>query len=129
MNLRDAAQQALEALELYQSEMSVKLFDTAVTALHAALSDEAMQRLTDVQQEMEQPMTDCHDKEGQVKHQIYEQALKIAKTDAVWWRKKNKIQQQNGAPEFALQGMLASLWLKGFYAGVRHEKSQRGNER
>lgn len=53
--LREAAQQALEALEQcgfddtrrnYQFEGDVR------SALRAALSEEAMQRLTDVQQEM-----------------------------------------------------------------------------
>lgn len=38
-NLREAAQQALEVLELCQSEMSVKLFDMAVTTLRDALDD------------------------------------------------------------------------------------------
>lgn len=54
MNLRKAAQQALEALEEYQQKGAPFMScDAAVDALRAALSDEAMQRLTDVQQEME----------------------------------------------------------------------------
>jgi hypothetical protein len=62
MNLREAAQQALEALEdshqninperRYADELTRQIAD-AITSLRAALAEDAMQRLTDVQQEME----------------------------------------------------------------------------
>jgi len=52
-DLRDAARQALEALEHYaQFGATVKGSD-AITALRAALAEEALQRLTDVNQEIE----------------------------------------------------------------------------
>ena len=47
--LREAAQQALEALDAYSWEQ----VDAARTALKAALAEEALQRLTDVSQEIE----------------------------------------------------------------------------
>lgn len=64
MNLREAAQQALEALEGWnnygkwvwpESALAQAKRNTteALTALRAALSEDAMQRLTDVQQEMD----------------------------------------------------------------------------
>lgn len=56
MSLRDAAQQALDALELGCTDHEgnpVDLVGPAITALRAALAENAMQRLTDVQQEME----------------------------------------------------------------------------
>lgn len=63
MNLKEAAQQALEALDLAQalSERSAhhaKILD-AYEALRAALAEDAMQRLTDVQQEMEATCQEC----------------------------------------------------------------------
>jgi phosphoenolpyruvate-protein kinase (PTS system EI component) len=39
--LQEAAQKALEALETYQSKMSVHKFDSAITALRAALAEDA----------------------------------------------------------------------------------------
>jgi hypothetical protein len=54
MNLRKAAQQALEALEEYQAKGApFWACDGAVAALRTALSEDAMERLTDVQQEMD----------------------------------------------------------------------------
>lgn len=61
MNLREAAQQALGALESWRktyldcgwSNEELRRVTKAINALRAALSEEAMQRLTDVQQEME----------------------------------------------------------------------------
>ena len=57
MNLREAAQQALEALEEYSPIPTDgpwhKRHHKAITALRAALAETAMQRLTDVQQEMD----------------------------------------------------------------------------
>ena len=55
MNLREAAQQALEAFDKHATwhEKGCVYLDPAIDALRAALSEEAMQRLTDVQQEME----------------------------------------------------------------------------
>jgi hypothetical protein len=54
-NLRQAAQQALEALWYYHATEFSK--DThagkAIAVLQAALAEDALQRLTDVQQEME----------------------------------------------------------------------------
>ena len=55
--LREAAQQALEALEDHAKQyphMQKGYTVDAITALRAALAEDAMQRLTDVQQEMEQ---------------------------------------------------------------------------
>jgi exonuclease VII small subunit len=54
MKLREAAQQALEAIELHLQwhESGCVYLEPAVTALRAALAEDAMQRLTDVQQEM-----------------------------------------------------------------------------
>lgn len=62
MNLREAAAQALEALEdshqninperRYADELTRQIAD-AITSLRVALSEDAMQRLTDVQQEMD----------------------------------------------------------------------------
>jgi hypothetical protein len=60
MNLREAAQQSLEALELHLQwhESGCVYLEPAVIALRAALAEDAMQRLTDVQQEMERkPLT------------------------------------------------------------------------
>lgn len=63
--LRDAAQQALEAMEVWGDSLFDEnalpgwrfsvLGEKAITDLRAALSEEAMQRLTDVQQEIEAP--------------------------------------------------------------------------
>lgn len=50
--LRDAAQQALEALERADKISGYGNNRKAITALRAALAEDAMQRLTDVQQEM-----------------------------------------------------------------------------
>ena len=63
MNLREAAQQALEILEEIHpgnmTPLAEGAWSTAITALRAALAEGAMQRLTDVQQEMERkPLTD-----------------------------------------------------------------------
>ncbi len=56
-DLRDAAQQALEALEdSCAPRLSTKhyaAYDEAITALRAALVEDALQRLTDVSQEIE----------------------------------------------------------------------------
>ena len=59
MNLREAAQQALEALSVLKPDNweDKELQIQAWEALRAALSEEAMQRLTDVQQEMEPAIT------------------------------------------------------------------------
>jgi len=53
-DLRDAARQALEALE-YHVEQTRPIWKTsqAIDALRAALAEEALQRLTDVHQEIE----------------------------------------------------------------------------
>ena len=51
MNFREAAQQALEALEEY--EKSYQAVADGLKPLRAALAEDAMQRLTDVQQEMD----------------------------------------------------------------------------
>jgi hypothetical protein len=55
-DLRTAAQQALEALEGWKddapSQWSTK-DENIITALRAALAEEALQRLTDVHQEIE----------------------------------------------------------------------------
>ena len=63
MNLREAAQQALEALQIWQDSLTnpsampgwrfAVVGEKAITALRDALSEDAMQRLTDVQQEMD----------------------------------------------------------------------------
>jgi len=54
-NLRQAAQQALEALEaaLSDDQPYIERCKQTRTALRAALAEDALQRLTDVQQEME----------------------------------------------------------------------------
>jgi hypothetical protein len=53
--LREAAQQALEALEYYEHRKLDWCYadEAAITALRAALAEEALQRLTDVHQEIE----------------------------------------------------------------------------
>jgi len=52
--LRTAAQQALEALEMAEFDPhSSDAVHKSITALRAALAGEALQRLTDVQQEIE----------------------------------------------------------------------------
>mgnify|MGYP003652254974 CR=1 FL=1 len=57
MNLREAAQQALEILEEIHpgnmTPLAEGAWSTAITALRAALAETAMQRLTDEQQEIE----------------------------------------------------------------------------
>lgn len=57
MNLREAAQQALELLEEIHpgnmTPLAEGAWNTAITALRAALAEDAMQRLTDVQHEIE----------------------------------------------------------------------------
>jgi hypothetical protein len=60
MNLRESAQQALEALELAQTDVhwelnspTRKFLRKAEKNLRAALAEEAMQRLTDTQQEIQ----------------------------------------------------------------------------
>jgi hypothetical protein len=55
MNLREAAQQALEAIELHLQwhESGCVYLEPAVTALRDALAEDAMQRLTDEQQMIE----------------------------------------------------------------------------
>jgi hypothetical protein len=57
MNLREAAQQALELFEEIHpgnmTPMAEGAWNTAITALRAALAEDAMQRLTDVQQMIE----------------------------------------------------------------------------
>lgn len=55
MNLREAAQQALDAMELHLQwhESGCVYLEPAVTSIRAALAEDAMQRLTDVQQEMD----------------------------------------------------------------------------
>jgi hypothetical protein len=61
--LHEAAQQALEALE-YINKYGFVLADyegpmeQAITALRAALAEEALQRLTDVHQEIEAALKD-----------------------------------------------------------------------
>jgi len=59
-NLRQAAQQALEALWYYHATEFSK--DThagkAIAVLQAALAEDALQRLTDVQQEMEDSLSE-----------------------------------------------------------------------
>jgi hypothetical protein len=61
-NLRQAAQQALEALEhslpFHETVERLEAHNKAITALRAALSEEALQRLTDVQQEMEDSLAE-----------------------------------------------------------------------
>ena len=52
MNLREAAQQALEALDSMYGRKPERV-EKVITALRVALADGAMQRLTDVQQEMD----------------------------------------------------------------------------
>lgn len=56
MSLREAAQQALEALEDIFGKNKVDV--GAINVLRAALAEDAMQRLTDVQQEMEATIKD-----------------------------------------------------------------------
>ena len=53
--LREAAQQALEALEYYEHRKLDWCYadEAAITALRAALAEEALQRLTDANQEIE----------------------------------------------------------------------------
>jgi len=56
--LREAAQQALEALEAMQSYAAAErkgllICDESITALRAALAEDALQRLTDANQEIE----------------------------------------------------------------------------
>lgn len=68
MSLRDAAQQALEALEVWRDSLTDPsaipgwrfsvVGEKAIANLRAALADDAMQRLTDVQQEMEAALAD-----------------------------------------------------------------------
>ena len=61
MNLREAAEQALDALELGCTDHEgnkVDLVGPAITALRAALAEDAMQRLTDVQQMIESHIGD-----------------------------------------------------------------------
>jgi hypothetical protein len=54
MNLREAAQQALEALERYQvKRQDFDRFADEIANLRAALAEDSMQRLTNEQQEME----------------------------------------------------------------------------
>jgi len=59
ITLEQAARQALEALDgIHPGNMTPMAegnWQKAITALRSALSEEALQRLTDVQQEMEQP--------------------------------------------------------------------------
>lgn len=89
MNLREAAKQALEALEDHATQyphMQKGYTVDAITSLRAALDENAMQRLTDEQQMIErgtkawagvpdatawveelrghEPVTDCHEKDG-----------------------------------------------------------------
>jgi len=57
-DLRTAAQQALEALEAMQSyaaaeRKGLRICDESITALRAALAEDAMQKFTDVNQELE----------------------------------------------------------------------------
>jgi hypothetical protein len=54
-NLRTAAQQALEALEYYEHRKLDWCYadEAAITALREALTEEALQRLTDANQEIE----------------------------------------------------------------------------
>ena len=70
--LREAAQQALEALEYYEHRKLDWCYadEAAITALRAALTEEALQRLTDANQEIESMIVDegcfergcaCHD--------------------------------------------------------------------
>ena len=63
MNLREAAQRALEILEEIHpgnmTPLAEGAWNTAITALRAALAEDAMQRLTDVQQEMEYHFRDA----------------------------------------------------------------------
>lgn len=63
--LREAVRQALAALEKEASSFDgwLSMMQSARTALRAALAEDALQRLTDVQQEMER-VTDCHKKGG-----------------------------------------------------------------
>ena len=57
MNLKEAAHQALELLEEIHpgnmTPLAEGAWNTAITALRAALAEDAMQRLTDVHQDME----------------------------------------------------------------------------
>jgi hypothetical protein len=52
-DLRDAARQALEALNPMQNNRDDTAIQRAISALKAALAEEALQRLTDVHQEIE----------------------------------------------------------------------------
>ena len=55
-NLRDAAQQALEAMHSFEwskNGLYAGEFETEIAALRKALAEEALQRLTDVNQEIE----------------------------------------------------------------------------
>jgi nucleotidyltransferase/DNA polymerase involved in DNA repair len=55
-DLKKAAQQALEAMDKatrYMSDSDYRNLNEAITALRAALAEEALQRLTDVHQEIE----------------------------------------------------------------------------
>lgn len=90
MNLREAAHQALDLLQEIHvgnmTPMAENNWDQAINALRAVLAEDAMQRLTDVQQMIErgtkawadvpdatawvdelrgnEPVSDCHEKEG-----------------------------------------------------------------
>ena len=52
-DLRDAARQALEALIWHDETVRTRGDDEAIEALRAALMEEALQRLTDANQEIE----------------------------------------------------------------------------
>lgn len=51
-------------------------------------------------------------------------AREVARKEADYWTDANKLQRERGDPEYTLEWMFTSLWLKGFKAG-RRDAAQR----
>ena len=133
--LREAAQQALEALEYYEHRKLDWCYadEAAITALRAALAEEALQRLTDANQEIEavlgQPEQTCNCRwVGDV--QTQQCTLHEAHVDAIHeWAERAKaaeakLEQPELKPKFYAPRRLSNKEVWALIESPRHETEQ-----